>query len=152
MGSGNRPLQTAFSVIPVPRSSISTRGHNQTISELIGEIGGRTLNGPLTDATGLTGKYDYTVFWSMSANTAALNPLSAAEPNGPSIFDAVQDQLGRSRRRGIQCKYWWSITWTRSRLRIERAVPTPIDCCSRSVYHKVDDFRLIRPIVMPTHA
>lgn len=26
--------------------------------------------------------------------SAALNPLSTAEPNGPSIFDAVQDQLG----------------------------------------------------------
>jgi uncharacterized protein (TIGR03435 family) len=30
----------------------------------------------------------------MSANTAALNPLAAAESDGPSIFDAVQDQLG----------------------------------------------------------
>ena len=78
----------------MPDGKIGMRGHNQTIPELIGEIGGRTLNGPLTDATGLTGKYDYTVFWSMSANIAALNPMSAAEPDGPSIFDAVQDQLG----------------------------------------------------------
>jgi len=77
-----------------PDGKIGMRGHNQTIPELIGEIGGRTLDGPLTDATGLTGKYNYTLFWSMSANLAALNPLSAAEPDGPSIFDAVQDQLG----------------------------------------------------------
>jgi uncharacterized protein (TIGR03435 family) len=78
----------------MPDGKIGMRGHNQTISELIREIGVRALDGPVTDATGLTGKYDYTVFWSMSANTAALNPLSAAEPDGPSIFDAVQDQLG----------------------------------------------------------
>ncbi|HVW10088.1 MAG TPA: TIGR03435 family protein [Bryobacteraceae bacterium] len=77
-----------------PDGKIGMRGHNQTIPELIGEIGPRTLNGPLTDATGLTGRYDYTLFWSMAAQTAALNPPSAAEPNGPSIFDAVQDQLG----------------------------------------------------------
>ena len=78
----------------MPDGKIGMRGHNQTIAELIGAIGGRTLNGPLTDATGLTGKYDYTVFWSMSANTVALNPMSTAELDGPSIFDAVQDQLG----------------------------------------------------------
>ena len=77
-----------------PDGKVGMRGHNQTISELIGEIGPRTLNGPLTDATGLTGKYDYTIFWSMRAQTAALNPLAAGEPDGPSIFDAVQDQLG----------------------------------------------------------
>jgi uncharacterized protein (TIGR03435 family) len=79
--------------IQMPGGKIGMRGHNQTIPELIGEIGGRTLNGPLTDATGLTGKYDYTLFWSMTAQTSALNPL-AAEADGPSIFDAVQDQLG----------------------------------------------------------
>jgi uncharacterized protein (TIGR03435 family) len=77
-----------------PDGKIGMRGHNQTIQELIGEFAPRTLNGPLTDATGLTGKYDYTLFWSMSANSAALNPMSAAEPDGPNIFDAVQDQLG----------------------------------------------------------
>jgi uncharacterized protein (TIGR03435 family) len=78
----------------MPDGKIGMRGHNQTISQLILDIATRTLNGPLTDATGLTGKYDYTLFWSMRANLAALNPLSAAEPDGPGIFDAVQDQLG----------------------------------------------------------
>lgn len=67
------------------------RGHNRTIPELMREI---SLNGPLTDATGLTGKYDYTLFWSMEANLAAVNPMLTAAPDGPSIFDAVQEQLG----------------------------------------------------------
>jgi uncharacterized protein (TIGR03435 family) len=78
----------------MPDGKIGMRGHDQTIPELIGEIGGRTLNGPLTDATGLTGKYNYTIFWSMTAQTSVLNPLAAGEPDGPSIFEAVQDQLG----------------------------------------------------------
>jgi uncharacterized protein (TIGR03435 family) len=106
LGSDGFPIPPAGNgewFAQTPDGKIGIRGHNQTIPELIGEIGGRTLNGPLTDATGLTGKYDYTIFWSMRAQTAALNPLAAGEPDGPSIFDAVQDQLGlkieKTRRR-----------------------------------------------------
>jgi uncharacterized protein (TIGR03435 family) len=71
------------------------RGHNQTMAEFAGEIGRRTLDGPLTDATGLTGKYDYTILWSNPATGAVLRGAPADdEPDGPTIFDAVQDQLG----------------------------------------------------------
>jgi uncharacterized protein (TIGR03435 family) len=85
-----------------PAGKMVMRGHNQTIEELARAIGQRTLDGPLNDATGLTGKYDYTIFWSMTAQTAALNPLAAGEPDGPSIFDAVERQLGLKieKRRG----------------------------------------------------
>jgi len=49
----------------------------------------------MTDATGLTGKYDYTIFWSMTATTAARRGTQTLDDSdGPSIFDAVQDQLG----------------------------------------------------------
>jgi uncharacterized protein (TIGR03435 family) len=77
-----------------PGGKMVMRGHNQTIEELAMTIGPRTLDGPLNDATGLTGKYDYTVSWSMTAQSAALNPLAAGEPDGPNIFDAVERQLG----------------------------------------------------------
>ncbi len=70
------------------------RRHNQTAAELAHEIGMRTLDGPLTDATGLTGKYDYTILWSRPATNAAMGFNPAIEPDGPSIFDAVQEQLG----------------------------------------------------------
>lgn len=86
---GNGPWRGA-----TPGGKIGLRGHNETVAELASVIGRQTLGAPLTDATGLTGKYDYTIFWSMSAQTSALNPLAAGEPDGPSIFDAVQDQLG----------------------------------------------------------
>ena len=88
------PPGNAAWVGAAPGGKIGMRGHNQTIAELVRAIGPRTLDGPLTDATGLTGKYDYTVFWSMAATTAALNPTAAVEPDGPSIFDAVEEQLG----------------------------------------------------------
>jgi len=78
-----------------PGGKMVMRGHNETVADLAHAIGVRTLGGPLTDATGLTGKYDYTVSWSMAAQSAALRGEPATDsPDGPSIFDAVQDQLG----------------------------------------------------------
>ncbi len=70
------------------------RGHNETAAELAHAIGQRTLDGPLMDATGLTGKYDYTIFWSMQATIDVLSGRPAVDPDGLTIFDAVQDQLG----------------------------------------------------------
>ena len=93
--SGNGPW---IGVAPVGKMVM--RGHNETAAEMARAIGMRTLDGPLTDATGLADKYDYTIFWSMSATSAALRATPAVEPDspsipdGPSIFDAVQEQLG----------------------------------------------------------
>jgi len=87
---GNGPWMGA-----APGGKMGMRGHNETISELARAIGPRTLDGPLMDATGLPGKYDYTIFWSMTANSAALRGTQATDdPDGPSIFDAVEEQLG----------------------------------------------------------
>jgi bla regulator protein blaR1 len=77
-----------------PAGKMIMRGHNETAAEMARAIGVRTLDGPLTDATGLTGNYDYTVFWSMQATSAVLRGMPLDEPDGPSIFDAVQEQLG----------------------------------------------------------
>ena len=71
------------------------RGHNETVAELARAIGSQTLGAPLTDETGLTGKYDYTIFWSTTATDAARRGTPATDDSdGPSIFDAVQEQLG----------------------------------------------------------
>jgi uncharacterized protein (TIGR03435 family) len=59
------------------------------------------LNAPVTDATGLTGKYDVNMFWEASgfsngvlrAAPASAEPV-ASELSGPTIFTALQDQLG----------------------------------------------------------
>jgi uncharacterized protein (TIGR03435 family) len=59
------------------------------------------LNAPIADATGLTGKYDVNMFWEaggfsngiLRAAPAGADPV-AAELDGPTIFTALQDQLG----------------------------------------------------------
>lgn len=87
---GNRPWVGA-----APDGKMGMRGHNETMAEFARAIAPRTLGAPLMDATGLTGKYDYTIFWSMSATSAARQGTPATDDaDGPSIFDAVQEQLG----------------------------------------------------------
>lgn len=47
---------------------------------------------PVVDQTGLTGKYDIT--WHYTMQTGLSADASAADTAGPTIFDALQDQLG----------------------------------------------------------
>jgi uncharacterized protein (TIGR03435 family) len=58
-----------------------------TMSRFAGQLG-LMVDGPVTDKTGLTGKYDITLDWAPDALGAA------SEDGGPSIFTAVQEQLG----------------------------------------------------------
>jgi uncharacterized protein (TIGR03435 family) len=53
------------------------------------EILADQIHRPIINATGLTGKYDFVISWS----TAAMEPNASAD-SGPSIFVAVQEQLG----------------------------------------------------------
>ena len=88
--AGNGPWRGA-----APGGKIGMRGHNETVAELARAVGPQALGSPLTDATGLTGKYDYTIFWSTTATDAVRRGTPATDdPDGPSIFDAVQEQLG----------------------------------------------------------
>ena len=78
--AGNGPWRGA-----TPGGKIGLRGHNETVAELARAIGSQTLGAPLTDATGLTGKYDYTIFWSTTATDAARRGTPTTdEPDGPS--------------------------------------------------------------------
>jgi uncharacterized protein (TIGR03435 family) len=87
---GNGPWRGA-----APGGKIGIRGHNETMAELASDIGPQTLGAPLTDATGLTGRYNFTIFWSTTATDAARRGAPATdESDGLSIFDAVQEQLG----------------------------------------------------------
>lgn len=57
-----------------------------------------TLQGPVVDKTGLTGKYDLEISFAPIQNApagvvAGANP-QATDPSGPSIFTALQEQLG----------------------------------------------------------
>ncbi len=52
------------------------------------------LGRPVIDKTNVTGQFDFTLKWSSASNQLrdGLNPV--AEPNGASIFTAIQEQLG----------------------------------------------------------
>ena len=48
----------------------------------------------VVDKTGLTGQYDFNLQWSEAANTGNGASNDAAPAAGPSLFDAIQEQLG----------------------------------------------------------
>ena len=48
----------------------------------------------VVDKTGLTGQYDFYLQWSQAATTANGASQDAAPAAGPSLFDAIQEQLG----------------------------------------------------------
>ncbi len=84
------------------RGKAVMRGHNETTAEMASAFSYQVGN-PVTDATGLPDKYDYTIYWSASATRAVVTaaPASsdgtlpgAADPDGPSLFVALQGQLG----------------------------------------------------------
>jgi uncharacterized protein (TIGR03435 family) len=53
------------------------------------------LRAPVTDATGLTGKYDFTLTWSAAATRMSAGPDAPLDDGpDPSIFAALQEQLG----------------------------------------------------------
>jgi uncharacterized protein (TIGR03435 family) len=77
------------------------------VSELSGdsELLGQRLGRPVIDKTGLKGKYDFTLKWTPNENEAQMftgaegdpQPIGGAPPaesSGPSIFSAIQEQLG----------------------------------------------------------
>jgi len=78
----------------IMRDKAVMRGHNETTAQMASAFSSQ-VGGPVNDATGLTGNYDYLLYWSTSTGRS----LSAAAPatsdvEGPSLFDAVQEQLG----------------------------------------------------------
>jgi uncharacterized protein (TIGR03435 family) len=57
----------------------------------------RYLGRPIADETGLTGAYDFKMMWTPGETEQALpsdDHAPAADPFGPTIFTAMQDQLG----------------------------------------------------------
>jgi len=87
------------------------RARMQAVDETMEHFASTTLTGqvrgPVHDGTGLKGKYDFTLSWNtgqspMSAGSASAaqpgSPLTAPPdyPSGPTIFEALKDQLGLS--------------------------------------------------------
>jgi len=68
--------------------------------ERIANMMATQLNAPVKDATGLTGKYDVDMKWALGMLGGAFGPgmpgpaPSAADPEGPTLVTALQEQLG----------------------------------------------------------
>ena len=68
-----------------------------TMELLAGQLSGQ-LQRPVTDATGLPGKYDISLYWDAEITLRASAPgadlTAAAIDSGPTLTQALQDQLG----------------------------------------------------------
>jgi uncharacterized protein (TIGR03435 family) len=64
---------------------------------LAGQLSGQ-LQGPVTDTTGLTGKYDISLYWTagngIRTSPPGAEPTALASDPGPTLTQALQDQLG----------------------------------------------------------
>ena len=69
------------------------QGWGCPVAQLADFLSGTYLNEPIVDATGLTGKYDFDLKWTADPTQAYLRD-EAADPAGPSLFAALQEQLG----------------------------------------------------------
>jgi len=84
-----------FPILPpgrVPMMMVMSDGHSterhaeETMAQLAENLASH-VNHPVTDATGLKGKYDFTLNW-------VGDGVEATNDNGPDIFRALQEQLG----------------------------------------------------------
>jgi uncharacterized protein (TIGR03435 family) len=72
----------------VNRGRARWRFGDESMEHFAGILGGQ-IRQPILNATGLTGKYDFTFFWSYEA----MQPNAPADA-GPTIYAAIQEQLG----------------------------------------------------------
>jgi uncharacterized protein (TIGR03435 family) len=90
---------------PQPRGSIRMMGRGELSLNAVGldmfaEVLSRQLGRLVVNKTGLTGKYDFTLKWTPDEGQGPMGggpPRDGAPPpdaNGPTIFTAVQEQLG----------------------------------------------------------
>lgn len=104
------PLQRdkgGFPILPRGEDSLAIMGGKarwvspQSTMDRIASMMVNQLNAPVTDATGFSGKYDVDMFWEaagFSNGVLRAAPTGAdsvaAELDGPTIFTALQEQLG----------------------------------------------------------
>jgi uncharacterized protein (TIGR03435 family) len=62
------------------------------LADTLQEIAPRDIGLPVVDQTGLAGAYNFKLDWTPAARAGA--ETSTAEPAGPTMFDAVETQLG----------------------------------------------------------
>jgi uncharacterized protein (TIGR03435 family) len=80
-----------FPVLPAGRAgyaSVKGRARMQGVNETMDQLSRKLINQldlPVTNGTGLAGRYDYSLYWAGE---------SAGDNSGPSLFSALESQLG----------------------------------------------------------
>jgi uncharacterized protein (TIGR03435 family) len=92
------PVETASPLMNVvfPGSRIETHARSVTISEFASELQRAVFDRPVVDKTNLTGRYDFDLAWSYddSQFEGHLPPINLEAANRPSLFSALQTELG----------------------------------------------------------
>jgi uncharacterized protein (TIGR03435 family) len=103
-GSMGRPQAAQLPMMSFSQKGMTMKGHDATIESLV-EMLSQQIGITVVDNTGLTGKYDYTLSWMPDEDSMQLMGLPIPgppsdgggqphEPAGPSIFAALEEQLG----------------------------------------------------------
>ena len=86
--------------VPEPDHTLVMGARNVTMQSIANSLELGRLGRPVVDATGLTGKYDFTVQWTPNAGDFGYAPSSApldvptSDSQGTPFLDAVNEQLG----------------------------------------------------------
>lgn len=107
VAKGGSKLQEAKEGAPNQRRMMMGRGqiNGEGVKlEFLAQVLSNQLGRPVLDKTGLTGNYDIKLTWTPDPGQGIGGPLGPpppgveppppADPNGPSLFTAVQEQLG----------------------------------------------------------
>jgi uncharacterized protein (TIGR03435 family) len=82
--------------LSTPRHTVIVGSRNVILAEIaeaLSQIG--RLARPVVDRTGLEGRFDFTVEWMLESNSPPqLNGDNQADSSGPTLLEALQEQLG----------------------------------------------------------
>jgi uncharacterized protein (TIGR03435 family) len=95
---GTRPnpadMRQGLLVLPKTKNVMEMTAKGQTLDALA-QMPFFGLGVPVVNKTGLTAKYDFTLDWTPDRGAAAANATDApAEAEGPSLYTALEEQLG----------------------------------------------------------
>jgi uncharacterized protein (TIGR03435 family) len=102
------PILSPSMTLAIAYDHARLRSDNQSMEWFIGMVK-QYLGGPVTDATGLKGTYDFVLSWTFEgrnvtrAPAADGTPAAASDPTGPDLITAIQTQLGLKveRKKGL---------------------------------------------------
>jgi uncharacterized protein (TIGR03435 family) len=104
LGPNGRPLPNSMRIVPSNGGS-EVIVQNFTMEQLAMLLSGHAgVDHRVVDKTGLTGKYNYKLSFAASQGAGpAGGPTDTTAPDpAPSIFNALEDQLGLKLQRGVE--------------------------------------------------